>query len=180
MPSSLQKSYFALRAFNIEIASIKDSQSTRRYQQHMPLTKNMNGDSSSQLALQLRIQWWKNSIDEIYLKNNAEDRDNNRHQPQLSCQNQSGDEDKKIVHLLSTSCWNSPIVRSLDRCYIDLQHKLNIPTPWTKRFLERLIDSRENDLFVTQNTTLQEQTSYAEESVSSFLYLLLETCGVSN
>jgi NADH dehydrogenase [ubiquinone] 1 alpha subcomplex assembly factor 6 len=155
MPSSLQKSYFALRAFNIEIASIKDSQSTRRYQQHMPLTKNMNGDSSSQLALQLRIQWWKNSIDEIYLKNNAEDRDNNRHQPQLSCQNQSGDEDKKIVHLLSTSCWN-------------------------KRFLERLIDSRENDLFVTQNTTLQEQTSYAEESVSSFLYLLLETCGVSN
>lgn len=164
-----------MRAFNVEIASIKDSQSIRRQQlQSMPMPQN--DESSSFLALQMRMQWWKNAIDEIYSKN---DPDRDTPKPQLTDQSHVTEE-KNIVQLLSQSCWNSPIVRSLDRCYVDLQQKFDNKTPWTKRFAERLIDARENDLFVTQYATMEEQITYADESVSSLLYLMLESCGESN
>ena len=48
----------------------------------------------------------------------------------------------------------------------------------TRRFLERLIESREADVESAQSNTVQDITRYAEESVSSRLYLTLECMGV--
>jgi len=50
----------------------------------------------------------------------------------------------------------------------------------TRRFLERLIEAREADVEVVQLNTVQEITRYAEESVSSRLYLTLECMGIQN
>jgi NADH dehydrogenase [ubiquinone] 1 alpha subcomplex assembly factor 6 len=50
IPKRFTESYFAIRAFNIEIATIKD-------QSH-----------SNTMAGRLRFQWWSDAIDEIYSK----------------------------------------------------------------------------------------------------------------
>ena len=133
MPANSQKAYFALRALNVEIASIKEK---------------IHGEPGS-LALQLRMQWWRDAVAEIY-----------GDVPSSSGQGR-----------LSVSCWHSPIVRGMYRGIQQSQ-------PLTRRFLERLIDSRQADLDILERSTLQETVDYAEESVSSLLYLSLELLGV--
>jgi NADH dehydrogenase [ubiquinone] 1 alpha subcomplex assembly factor 6 len=135
MPANSQKTYFALRALNVEIASIKEK---------------THGEPGS-LALQLRMQWWRDAVAEIYgdvPSSSGRDR-------------------------LSVSCWHSPIVRGLYRALQQSQ-------PLTRRFLERLIDARQADLDILERATLQETVDYAEESVSSLLYLSLELLGVQD
>lgn len=51
MPSSTRDAFFALRAFNAEVASIKDRSSS---------------SETSALALQLRVQWWRDAVASIY------------------------------------------------------------------------------------------------------------------
>jgi hypothetical protein len=65
MPSSSRQAYFALRAFNVEIASIKDaSRSMGRSRADTDNDDFVTGDSS--MASRLRMQWWKDGIAEIY------------------------------------------------------------------------------------------------------------------
>jgi hypothetical protein len=55
LPARYRDAYFALRAFNVEIASIKD--------------QNRSSSSSSPgsaLALQLRMQWWRDAVASLY------------------------------------------------------------------------------------------------------------------
>lgn len=99
------------------------------------------------------MQWWKDAVKEIY-----------------------GDSDVVVptdptLLNLSISCWNSPIVRALEVAHQQVG--------FTRRFLDRLIDSRTLDLDVRQLITLDESINYAEQTVSSLLYLTLETVGVS-
>jgi phytoene/squalene synthetase len=65
----------------------------------------------------------------------------------------------------------SPVVRQLAIA--------NKQCQFTRRFLERLIDARENDLSKRQYQTVDELILYAEDSVSSILYLTLECADVS-
>lgn len=139
MPSSAQRAYFALRAWNVELASVKDHQQTRE------------ANSGTTVALQVRMQWWRNALREIY----GEPREATTDPLALN---------------LSISCWHNPVVRALAAAHEETQ--------FTRRFLERLIDSREYDLEVNEYTTMQELTHYAEESSSSLLYLALEATGV--
>eukprot|EP00977_Amphora_coffeiformis_P022844 scaffold11639_cov172-Amphora_coffeaeformis.AAC.21 len=147
MPKKSQRAFFALRAFNVELASVKGSHNLRK--------KGETGgvqDSTSTIALQIRMQWWKDALGEIYGEQSA---------PPAS---------DPALQNLTTSCWNSPIVRALDNA--------NQEVGFTRRFLDRLIDSRALDLEVLQLATLDESINYAEDTVSSLLYLTLETVGV--
>lgn len=149
VPKRAQRSYFAIRAFNAELASIKDGSSLRRrggggIQQ---------GETAATLAVQMRMQWWRDAVGTIY----GDDPRNTSSDPTLAN--------------LSISCWHSPVVRALHRAVKE--------NNLTRRFLERLIESREADLEINQYPSLEEAVNYAEQSVSSLLYLSLECAGVS-
>jgi NADH dehydrogenase [ubiquinone] 1 alpha subcomplex assembly factor 6 len=162
MPSAAQKAYFAVRAFNVEISSIKDGHNLRKSGQR---------DTAGTLVLQIRMQWWRDALNEIY---DSEDvNDNTSKQSSSSSTNTSiieGNASDPIAKNLSIASWHSPVVRALDVA--------NRESNLTRRFLERLIDVRENDLDVNQYKTMADVVSYAEESVSSLLYLSLECTGV--
>jgi NADH dehydrogenase [ubiquinone] 1 alpha subcomplex assembly factor 6 len=144
MPPGATKAYFAIRAFNVELASVKDSHNLRRREQPG------QQESSSSVALQMRMQWWRDALKEIY-----EDEMSVAADP--------------ILRNLSVSCWHNPVVRALSQAHqqCDL----------TRRFLERLIDARDYDLNVAQYSSMNEAATYAEDTISSLLYLSLECTG---
>ena len=148
MPKNSQRAFFTLRAFNTELASIKGSHNLRKMGDEggMP-------DTPTTVALQMRMQWWRDALDEIYGEAS------------------SAPPTDPALRNLSISCWNSPIVRALDHA--------NQQVGFTRRFLDRLIDARAHDLEVQQLATLDESINYAEETVSSLMYLTLETVDVS-
>ncbi|XP_061771428.1 NADH dehydrogenase (ubiquinone) complex I, assembly factor 6 isoform X1 [Nerophis ophidion] len=119
LPEGARRSALALRAFNVELAQVKDSVSQKT------------------LGL-MRMQFWKTAVEEIY-------RDKPPNQP------------------VSNELWR--VVR---------KHRL------TKRWLSRIITERENDLDDRAYRNLQELESYAENTQSSLLYLLLESLGVKD
>lgn len=145
MPQEAQRAFFVLRAFNAELASVKEI--------HHARPGGETGSASKSVALQLRLQWWNDAIKQIY----GEDTKKLQKDPSLAS--------------LSISCWESPIVRAL--------YKVNQEKQFTRRFLERLVEARETDLDVDQFATFDEAKNYAEQSVSSLLYLTLESLGVS-
>ena len=130
MPQEAQKAYFALQAFNVEVASIKDGSARLR-----------GGAENSSLALQMKFQRWRDILEDAY--------------------NDGGS---------SADASSDPVACGLMRAVHD--------QALTRRFLERLIESREADVESAQSNTVQEMTRYAEESVSSRLYLTLECMGV--
>jgi NADH dehydrogenase [ubiquinone] 1 alpha subcomplex assembly factor 6 len=164
MPSSSQKPYFAIRAFNVELASIKDGSNARR-RSGSGGGSSSSGDgpgglaaASSSIALQMRMQWWRDALATIY--------DDDK-----SGSPGSGSSPKSsFAQSLSVSCWHSPTVRSLFRAVNERS--------LTRRFLERMVDARESDLETNQPDTVQEMVDYAEETSSSLLYLALECAGI--
>lgn len=151
MPHKSRRSYFAVRALNVELASIKDGSVSRK------VGGAQFEESGANMALKIRVQWWRDAISQVY-----------------------GDEPSRIIGDPSTegilasmanSCWNNPVVRVLDYAV----HERNL----TRRFLERLLESREEDLGVKQLETMDETIAYAERTFSSLLYLSLETTDVS-
>ena len=153
MPSAARQSYFAIRALNVELASIKDGHNLRRSGQPVEYYSQQSEtvDSPTSLGLRMRMQWWRDALDEIYLVPKQQ-------------------HTSPLGRSLSISCWQSPIVRSL--------HVAHQRSKLTRRFLERLIDARETDLDLNQYGTMEEAAAYAEDSVSSLLYLSLECLGV--
>lgn len=137
MPSHMTRAYFSLKAFNAEIAAIKDGHSRSSLQQR---------SEGTSFALQLRMEWWMDAIDQMVYGD-------------ISSTGSSND-----------SYWHSPVVRSLYRAHQEFH--------LTRRFLERLIESRRADLDITQYETMEDLIRYAEDSVSTLLYLSLETLGI--
>lgn len=162
VPSKARKSYFALRAFNVELASIKDGHNVRRRQPTEQQQQQQSLDTPTSLALQMRMQWWRDALNEIYDKHDDETASNSKQRKK----NRTG-----IMALnLSISAWHNPVIRSLAMA----QRESNL----TRRFLERLVDAREADLDSSQYSTMDEAIQYAEDSVASLLYLTLECTGV--
>lgn len=58
LPTRYRDAYFALRAFNVEIASIKD--------QNRSSSSSALSSPGSALALQLRMQWWRDAVASLY------------------------------------------------------------------------------------------------------------------
>lgn len=165
MPAASRDAYFALRAFNAEVASIKDGHHVRSSSSSSGMAPpEPTSGVPPTFALQLRMQWWRNAVDAIYSADDDEDDDDN-----ASSSKQRPDP-SSLASSLSVSCWNSPVVRSLDRANAQIQ--------WTRRFLERLLDARAADLELRQYDGVDDCAAYAEETVSSLLYLTLECTGV--
>ncbi|XP_074754791.1 NADH dehydrogenase (ubiquinone) complex I, assembly factor 6 isoform X2 [Athene noctua] len=117
LPAESRTSAFALRAFNVELAQIKDS-----------VTQKTIG--------LMRMQFWREAVEDIYC-------DNPPHQP------------------VATELW-----RAVKR------HNL------TKMWFMKIIDEREKNLDDRAYRNIQELETYAENTQSALLYLILETLGV--
>ena len=152
-PSAQRHDYFILRAFNAELASIKGSS----------LSKSKDGDVS--LGTQMRMQWWRDAIGNLYEGKEEDNYDNNN----STMSGGSGSSSSSRSPLLESAKHN-PIIRALSTL-IDT-HVL------TQRFLERLVDARMEDLHVSQFNTIQELSTYSERTISSLYYLQLEATGV--
>ena len=85
MPAHARKSYFAVRAFNVEIASIKDGHESHR-------RRRSAGEGSSP-ALRMRIQWWRDALGQLYPINDATE--------------------TPATNILAPACWHNPVVRAL-------------------------------------------------------------------
>lgn len=164
MPAASRDAYFALRAFNVEVASIKDGHNIRN-RGTAPPEYQTTSSAPPTFALQMRMQWWRNAIDAIH-----ENEDSDTIQAHKEQQHDEPPSSSSLASSLAISCWNSPVVRSLDRAHATVH--------WTRRFLERLVDARETDLELRQYDTLADCIQYAEDTVSSLLYLTLETVHV--
>lgn len=86
MPRSARRSYFAIRALNVELASIKDARKT----------EGGEFDAAS-LALKIRVQWWYDALNQVYGDTTPSD-------PSVT----------GIALDMATSSWNNPIVRVLN------------------------------------------------------------------
>jgi len=161
MPKQSRVSYFALRALNIEIASIKDSSNVFSSNHNQVAAVN----SSSSIGSKLRMKWWRDAINEIYKGSEG----NNQEDVHINTLKTNS-----IPHTLgsNTLLLEHPIVRSLQ--YVVREKKL------TRRFIDKMLDARDGDLGVMQLETMNELVRYSEMTVSSLLYLTLECCDVVN
>ena len=87
MPSCARKSYFAVRAYNVELASVKDGSERRR----------ASGETGSSLGLRMRMQWWRDALGQLYGEPSAQEEPT----PQGF-----------LAHT-AESCWHNPVVRPL-------------------------------------------------------------------
>jgi NADH dehydrogenase [ubiquinone] 1 alpha subcomplex assembly factor 6 len=149
MPSSSRQSYFAIRALNVELASIKDGSVSRK-------VEGAFDDSGGSMALKIRIQWWRQALNQIY------------GDVPVSTQEAASQD---FLASMAHSSWKNPVVRVLDQAV----HESNL----TRRFLERLLEAREADLDIRQEESMDDAILYAESTFSSLFYLSLETTNVS-
>jgi NADH dehydrogenase [ubiquinone] 1 alpha subcomplex assembly factor 6 len=150
MPSSSRQSYFAIRALNVELASIKDGSVSRK------VGGAQFEDSGGSMALKIRFQWWRQALNQIY------------GDAPVSTQETASQD---FLESMANSSWKNPVVRVLNEAV----HESNL----TRRFLERLLEAREADLDIRQEESMDGSVLYAESTFSSLLYLSLETTNVS-
>ena len=194
MPPSSREAYFALRAFNVEIAGIKDSSSRlvvagrvggggggggpSRFEDNENNNNNDHhgggGDSSSSsssspsssMATRLRMQWWRDAISGMYDGGSSRDDD------AANANDYRGRDDDGGGYLaFSPSARRNPTIRSLASAV--RTHGL------THRFLGRIVEAREADLDVSQYRRVRDVAQYGEDTMSNVLYLTLECLGVS-
>lgn len=176
MPHESRKAYFAIRAFNVELASIKDGSVSRRLGGAQ--FAGLEGADAS-LALKVRMQWWRDALNQIY--DGHVDGDDGATAAAVggssaALQNKKDDTasiesaESTFFDSMAASYFKNPVVRVLNHAVHDKQ--------LTRRFLERLLEAREADLETKQPETLDEAVGYADETFSSLLYLSLETCNV--
>jgi NADH dehydrogenase [ubiquinone] 1 alpha subcomplex assembly factor 6 len=87
MPAHARRSYFAVRAFNVEIASIKDGNEQIR--------RRRAGEGSS-IALRMRMQWWRDALGQLY--------------PIGDC---DATTETPATNVFAPACWHNPVVRAL-------------------------------------------------------------------
>ena len=180
MPSSSQEAYFALRAFNVEIASIKDasqliggrsrggqSSSNQRTIGNTTFDEVGDGERDPSLASKLRMQWWKDSILDIYSEKQQQQQNDDSSTDNHTKQHQQQDD---ILSSLTSSRKHNPTLRALN--YAIHKHQL------THRFLRRIMEARSNDLDMLQYESLRDMAQYGEDTVSNVLYLSLECVGI--
>mmetsp|Transcript_10876 Transcript_10876/g.25343 ORF Transcript_10876/g.25343 Transcript_10876/m.25343 type:complete len:455 (-) Transcript_10876:48-1412(-) len=154
MPSDARKSFFAIRAWNVELASIKDGSTQKK--------SGGEDNNGPTVALQVRFQWWFDALNRIY------------DSPEQGQKEINVDERDyapfSVADTLAASYFKNPIVRVLD--YAVHEKRL------TRRFLERLSEARESDLSSQQPETSTDMVEHADNIFSSLLYLTLETVDV--
>ena len=133
MPYESRRSYFAIRALNVELASIKDGSVSRK------VGGAQFDESGASMALKIRVQWWRDAFNQIY----------------------EDDESEKptkdgFAASMSNSCWNNPVVRVLDHAV----HNSNLTRRFLERLLEareadldvRQVDTLEDAMAYAEST----------------------------
>jgi len=174
MPSaSARDAYFAIRAFNVEVASVKDGGGLgRRRPRSEAVASSADslafgggggdmGEMDATLASRLRMQWWRDAVAEMYEEKDGDDEPSKPFEASPS---------GFLAQTYSASRKHNPIVRELTRASDDVK--------LTRRFLDRMIDAREHDLDVSQYDTMRDLVYYGEATSSSLIYLALECCDV--
>jgi NADH dehydrogenase [ubiquinone] 1 alpha subcomplex assembly factor 6 len=133
MPYASRRSYFAIRAFNVELASIKDGSVSRK------VGGAQFDESGASMALKIRVQWWHEALNQIY-------------------GNAAAEEPAKDDFLASmgNSCWNNPVVRVLDHGV----HESDLTRRFLERLLEareadldiRQVDTMDNAMAYAEST----------------------------
>ncbi|OWZ18883.1 NADH dehydrogenase, partial [Phytophthora megakarya] len=126
LPLKTRPSFFAIRALNAEIATIKDSV------------------HSNQITGKIRMQWWRERIYNLY--------------------------DGSALAGANRPEQSTALLRGLDKAI--QEHDL------TRRWFERLLDARDQDIDREEVQNLHELELYAEQTASSLLYLTLECLGI--
>ena len=173
MPSTAARdAYFAIRAFNVEVANVKDGGGLGRRRPRSEASVSSAdasafgggggdmGEMDATLASRLRMQWWRDAVAEMY-EDKGEDGNDKPFEPSSA---------GFLSQTYSASRKHNPIVRELTRASEDVN--------LTRRFLDRMIDAREHDLDVQQYDTMRDLVHYGEATSSSLLYLGLECCNV--
>ena len=168
MPSTAARdAYFAVRAFNVEVASVKDGGGLGRRRPRSEASVSSvdaggdMGEMDATLASRLRMQWWRDAVAEMYEEKDGDDESSKPFEPSSA---------GFLSQTYSASRKHNPIVRELTRASEDVN--------LTRRFLDRMIDAREHDLDVSQYDTVRDLVHYGEATSSSLLYLALECCDV--
>lgn len=164
--SQCQYTFYATRALNVEVASIKDGIDPYRSRSSinsLGAGGDMGNINSSNLPSKIRMQWWRDAIEQIY---SSEEEFEGKKGENGNGNNAT----TNISNLISESSAHHPVIRAVSRSV----RKCNL----TRRFLDRIIDARDVDLDIDQLSTVQELVDYAEETASSLLYLSLEGSGV--
>lgn len=175
----MQKNYFALRAFHIEIASVRTSE------KGPGLSVGSIGGNSLGL---LRMRWWKESLNFLY----ADDGDNDNEQGENDEANDNASENDTVSSCSSSCSGNhhkkkrskasagnvgsNPTIRSLK--HVIRTQKLSLS------LFETMIDARIDDLQNNENPddnfdTVQDMVDFYSQTTTSLLLLHLESCGVS-
>ena len=202
MPSSAQEAYFALRAFNVEIASIKDASQLIGGKRRSSRGGVVGGGLSSQSQSQRTIG--NTTFNEVVGYNDNDEQQQQQQQnggsdPSLASKlrmqwwkdaileiydnnnNNSQQEQKKIE--TKTQSTDSIILSSLtsSRKYNptlrSLAHTIHVHH-LTHRFIRRIMEAREHDLNILQYNQLINVAQYGEDTISNILYLTLETLGI--
>ena len=172
MPSTAARdAYFAIRAFNVEVANVKDGGGLGRRRPRSEASVSSvdasafggggdMGEMDATLASRLRMQWWRDAVAEMY-EDKGDDGSDKPFEPSSA---------GFLSQTYSASRKHNPIVRELTRASEDVN--------LTRRFLDRMIDAREHDLDVQQYDTMRDLVHYGEATSSSLLYLSLECCNV--
>ncbi|GKY99665.1 hypothetical protein MPSEU_000920500 [Mayamaea pseudoterrestris] len=155
LPSQAQPAYFSVRAFNAELASIKELSGGGRnsnVQQQQPM------EFTTSLAWQIRMQWWRDALANVYANDDVDKQLQRKHHYQTK--------QEEVFSSSSISCWQSPVVRQLDVAANTCQ--------LTRRWLEKLLDARQHDLDRMQFVSMEEALEYADDVFTSNLFLTME------
>ena len=173
----MQKNYFALRAFHIEIASVRTSE------KGPGLSVGSIGGNSLGL---LRMRWWKESLNFLYSDDGDNDKELNQNENESSSDGHStsscssscsGNHHKKKRSKASAgNVGSNPTIRSLK--HVIRSQKLS------RSLFETMIDARIEDMQNNENPddnfdTIQDMVDFYSKTTSSLLLLHLESCGVT-
>jgi NADH dehydrogenase [ubiquinone] 1 alpha subcomplex assembly factor 6 len=109
MPASSRHAYFAIRAFNVELASIKDGSVSRK------VGGAQFEESGASMALKLRIKWWRDALGQIYGDNEG-----------------IAPPDDQFMASMTSSVWNNPVTRVLNEAV----HEKQLTRRFLERLLE--------------------------------------------
>ena len=198
MPSSAREAYFALRAFNVEIAGIKDA--SQLIGGRSRGTSGNGGIGSSSSSARSSSTTNTNTTSQLFDDNNNSmmedngmvgdsslasrlrmqwwtdavadiyEKGNNEQQQEQQQQSTTSKDEDVILQSFTSSRKHNPTLRSL--AHAIHTHQL------THRFLRRIMEARESDLDVLQYESIRDMAQYGEDTVSNVLYLSLECVGV--
>lgn len=145
----MQKFYFALRAFHIEVASIRINE-----------RENPGGLSSGSNLASLRMRWWKESLNFLYENDDDLSLSSSNKKSKASSGNLGSNPTiRSLKHVITTQKLSRPLFETMIDARLDDLQKYSDTSNDNFRSMDEMID-------------------FYSKTISSLLLLHLECCGV--